>query len=92
MFGMPVRGTIEYLNPEGKRYALNDQVATLLVRPRGWHLSEKHIRVDGQPISASLFDFALYVFHNARHRMTPRFRYLPVSAQAGAPPGGPPLE
>jgi malate synthase len=65
-----VRGTIEYLNPEGKRYTLNGQVATLLVRPRGWHLSEKHIRVDGQPISASLFDFALYVFHNARHRMT----------------------
>src|SRR5262252_6838695 len=64
-----VRGTIEYESPEGKRYALNPKVATLLVRPRGWHLPEKHLLIDGQPASASLFDFALYFFHNARYRM-----------------------
>jgi malate synthase len=61
-----VRRSIEFENPEGKRYALNDEVATLLVRPRGWHLPEKHVEVDGQPVSASLFDFGLYFFHNAR--------------------------
>ena len=65
-----VRGTVEYVNPEGKCYTLNRQVATLLVRPRGWHLSETHIRVDGEVVSASLFDFALYFFHNARYRVT----------------------
>ncbi|MEY2427426.1 MAG: malate synthase [Verrucomicrobiota bacterium] len=63
-----VRGTIEFASPEGKRYKLNPSVATLIVRPRGWHLPEKHILVDGQPTSASLFDFALYFFHNARYR------------------------
>src|SRR6266404_6243655 len=65
-----VRGTIEFESPEGKRYTLNRETATLLVRPRGWHLPEKHILVDGQPASASLFDFALYFFHNARYRLT----------------------
>src|SRR6266481_4566453 len=64
-----VRGAIEYTSPEGKSYRLNQKVATLLVRPRGWHLTEKHILVDGQPASASLFDFALYFFHNARYRV-----------------------
>jgi len=64
-----VRGVIEYASPEGKRYVLNQEVATMLVRPRGWHLTEKHVLVDGQPASASLFDFALYFFHNARHRV-----------------------
>jgi malate synthase len=64
-----VRGTIEYVSPEGKHYQLNQRVATLLVRPRGWHLPEKHVRVDGAVASASLFDFALYFFHNARHRV-----------------------
>src|SRR5271169_3372666 len=61
-----VAGTISYDSPEGKRYELNSRVATLLVRPRGWHLIERHFQVDGQPISASLFDFGLYFFHNAR--------------------------
>ncbi len=61
-----VRRTIEYRSPEGKSYRLKDQVATLLVRPRGWHLVEKHLHVAGQPISGSLFDFGLYFFHNAR--------------------------
>ena len=64
-----VRGTIEYISPEGKRYKLKERVATLLVRPRGWHLTEKHLRVDGEPGSASLFDFAMYFFHNARRRL-----------------------
>jgi malate synthase len=63
-----VRGAIEYTSPEGKSYRLNRHVATLLVRPRGWHLPEKHLLVDGQPASASLFDFAMYFFHNARYR------------------------
>src|SRR5258708_30801704 len=55
-----VRGAIDYASPEGKSYRLNKQVATLIVRPRGWHLLEKHIRIDGEPASASLLDFALY--------------------------------
>jgi malate synthase len=63
-----VRKAMEFTSPEGKRYKLNSRVATLLVRPRGWHLPEKHVRVDGQPASASLFDFALYFFHNVRYR------------------------
>jgi len=63
-----------------KSYALNDRLATLVVRPRGWHLPEAHVEVDGEPISASLFDFGLYVFHNGRERLdrgsAPYF-YLP---------------
>src|SRR2546421_8750723 len=54
-----VTRTIAYTSPEGKRYALEARTATLVVRPRGWHLVEKHLTVDGQPISASLFDFGL---------------------------------
>ncbi|NWJ96841.1 MAG: malate synthase A [Chloroflexi bacterium] len=61
-----IAGTITYSSPEGKEYALNDTIATLLVRPRGWHLLEKHVLVDGQPISGGLFDFGLYFFHNAK--------------------------
>lgn len=61
-----VRREIRFANPDGKEYRLNDEIATLLVRPRGWHLVEKHVLVDGQPVSASLFDFGLYFFHNAR--------------------------
>jgi malate synthase len=61
-----VRGTITYKSPEGKSYQLNPTPATLLVRPRGWHLDEKHVLVDGKPVSASLFDFGLFFFHNAR--------------------------
>ena len=61
-----VRLTITFENPDGRTYRLNEEIATLLVRPRGWHLPERHVLVDGQPISASLFDFGLYFFHNAR--------------------------
>jgi malate synthase len=60
-----IERTIFLQTPE-KEYRLNEQVATLLVRPRGWHLDEKHLRVDGRAISGSLFDFGLYFFHNAR--------------------------
>jgi malate synthase len=60
------RRTIEFTSPEGKKYKLNDKVATLLVRPRGWHLNEKHALREGKPISGSLFDFGLYFFHNAK--------------------------
>jgi malate synthase len=61
-----VAGTISYTSPEGKRYALGPSPATLIVRPRGWHLVERHVTVDGEPISASLFDFGLFFFHNAK--------------------------
>lgn len=57
--------TIRFENPDGKTYELDDQTATLLVRPRGWHLDEKHLLVDGEPISASIFDFGMYMFHSA---------------------------
>ncbi|MDR2011683.1 MAG: malate synthase A [Rhodanobacter sp.] len=61
-----VDGTIQYTSPEGKHYRVNDNPAVLLVRPRGWHLPERHICVDGQPMAGSLVDFGLFVFHNAR--------------------------
>ena len=66
--------------PGGKSYRLNPQIATLMVRPRGWQLDERHVLVDGAPISASLFDFGLYFFHNAREalqRGTGPYVYLP---------------
>ena len=75
-----VRSTIEFQNPDGKAYTLNDEIATLLVRPRGWHLDEGHVLADGEPMSASLFDFGLYFFHNA-HELIERgsgpYFYLP---------------
>ncbi len=75
-----VRRTLDFASPEGKQYRLNDTIATLLVRPRGWHLVERHVTVDGRPVSASLFDFGLYLFHNARallDRGTGPYFYLP---------------
>jgi malate synthase len=75
-----VRRTISYTSPAGKRYALAERTATLMVRPRGWHLVEKHVRCDGEPVSASLFDFALYLFHNAEElvaRGSGPYFYLP---------------
>jgi len=75
-----IRRSITFQSPEGKQYRLNAQTATLLVRPRGWHLMEHHLQVDGAPVSGALFDFALYVFHNAKeaiaHNTGPYF-YLP---------------
>lgn len=76
-----VRKTIEYVNPsDGKVYRLNDETAVLFVRPRGWHLEEKHVLVDDEPVSASLFDFGLYFFHNAHALLasgTGPYFYLP---------------
>jgi malate synthase len=75
-----VNRTISFVSPEGKHYQLNDTTATLLVRPRGWHLVENHVRVDGDPVSGALFDFALYFFHNAKPllaRNTGPYFYLP---------------
>lgn len=75
-----VRKSLEFSSPEGKSYKLKDQIATLLVRPRGWHLEEKHVRVDGEVMSGSLFDFGLYFFHNAHERLsrgTAPYFYLP---------------
>jgi len=75
-----VNGVISYVSPEGKRYELSERTAVLMVRPRGWHLVEKHFLVDGQPISGGLFDFGLFFFHNAKALMAkgsgPYF-YLP---------------
>ena len=75
-----VNKTINFTNTNGKYYELNENTATLMVRPRGWHLVEKHITVDGEPISASIFDFAMYFFHNVNSLITngtgPYF-YLP---------------
>lgn len=64
-----VRGTISYTNDQGKHYQLNPQTAVLFVRPRGWHLNEKHFLVDGQPMPGGLFDFGLYFFHNVQERI-----------------------
>ena len=61
-----VNRTISFASPEGKRYVLNQRVATLLVRPRGWHLPENHVLIDGKPVAGAIFDFALYFFHNAK--------------------------
>jgi len=75
-----VRRTLEFASPEGKRYRLGEKLATLVVRPRGWHLEEKHVLVDGRSMSASLVDFGLYFFHNAREllaRGSGPYFYLP---------------
>src|SRR5207237_7399345 len=61
-----VNRTISHKSTERKEYKLNPKTAVLIVRPRGWHLLEKHVLLDGQPVSASLFDFALYLFHNSK--------------------------
>jgi malate synthase len=75
-----VRRRIEYAGPEGRTYRLNERTATLMVRPRGWHLDERHLKRRGRAISASLFDFGLFLFHNAaelRRRGTGPYFYLP---------------
>ena len=75
-----VARTISFDNPDGKTYRLNDKTATLLVRPRGWHLPEKHVLVDGSPIAGAFLDFGLFFFHNARRlleRGSAPYFYLP---------------
>ena len=76
----PVRRRLTLTTPEGKQYRLADATATLVVRPRGWHLVERHVRVDGIPVPAGLFDFGIYFFHNAselRARGSGPYFYLP---------------
>jgi malate synthase len=76
-----IRRTIAYADPaSGKQYKLNDKTAVLFVRARGWHLEERHVRVDGEPMSGSIFDFGLYFFHNAKEllaRGSGPYFYLP---------------
>ncbi|HEV2067491.1 MAG TPA: malate synthase A [Thermomicrobiales bacterium] len=75
-----VRRTITFANPDGRQYQLNETTATLVVRPRGWHLNEAHIEVDGEPVSGSLVDFGFYFFNNAQElidRGSGPYFYLP---------------
>ncbi len=75
-----VRGTIEHTGPDGREYKLEEETATLLVRPRGWHLVERHVLVDGDPVAGGLFDFGLFLFHNAEEQLARGagpFFYLP---------------
>jgi len=77
--GQAIRRTLK-LEQNGKTYQLNDKIATLQVRPRGWHLDEKHVTVDGQRVSGGIFDFALFLFHNAKEQVARGagpFFYLP---------------
>jgi malate synthase len=75
-----VNRTISHVSQSGKHYRLNKEVAVMFMRPRGWHMVEKHLTVDGKPVSASLFDFGLYYFHNAKtllSRGSAPYFYLP---------------
>jgi malate synthase len=75
-----IERTLDFTSPEGKEYRLNPEVATLVVRPRGWHLEERHVEVGGKPVSGSLFDFGLYFFHNAKRLLekgSGPYYYLP---------------
>jgi malate synthase len=75
-----VQRTIDHTAPNGKRYQVDEKTAVLIVRPRGWHLEEKNVLFQGKPIAASLFDFGLYLYHNAREllqRGTGPYFYLP---------------
>jgi malate synthase len=75
-----IERTIEFVSPDNRVYRLNERTATLMVRPRGWHLEERHLLVDGAPASASLFDFGLFFFHNAKRLLasgTGPYFYLP---------------
>jgi malate synthase len=74
------RRTITFTSPEGKKYALKEKTATIVVRPRGWHLEEKHVMLGGRRLSGSLFDWGLYFFHNAKEllaRGSGPYFYLP---------------
>ena len=75
-----IEATIEFTAPDGREYRLGEQTATLLVRPRGWHLDDKHVIVDGRAITGAFLDFGLYAFHNARRLLAKGsgpFFYLP---------------
>ncbi|MEH7353843.1 malate synthase A [Neobacillus drentensis] len=75
-----VNRTISFENPNGKKYVLNEEIAVLIPRPRGLHLEEKHVLLDGKPISGSFFDFGMYFFHNVKNLLasgTGPYFYLP---------------
>jgi malate synthase len=75
-----IAGAIEFTGPDGREYRLGDEVATLLVRPRGWHLVEKHVRIDGEPVAGAFVDAGLYLYRNARALLdkgTGPYLYLP---------------
>src|SRR5919197_1979346 len=75
-----IAGTIEFTGPDGREYRLGDKIATLLVRPRGWHLVEKHVRIDGVPVAGAFVDAGMYLFRNARALLdqgTGPYLYLP---------------
>jgi malate synthase len=75
-----IERTIQFESPEGKKYSLDEDIATLIVRPRGWHLNERHVVIDGRPVSGGLFDFGLFVFHNAKRLLdkgSGPYLYLP---------------
>src|SRR5688572_27617427 len=77
---LAVRHKLDFTSDDGKSYKLNQKLATLMVRPRGWHLLEKHVTVDNEPVSASLFDFGMHFFHNAKEllkRGSGPYFYLP---------------
>lgn len=81
-----VRGELTFTSPEGKKYAMNKKdLAVLIVRPRGWHLPERHVLLNGEPIPGGLFDFGIYFFHNAKERIkrgTGPYFYLPKTESA----------
>ena len=87
-----IEGTITYDASEGKHYELDDEVATLLVRPRGWHLPEKHLQVDGETLAGAFMDFGLYFFHNAQRLLDHGNGAVLLPAQDGAPPRGAAVE
>ena len=73
-------GTISFKNPDGKEYTLGDTLATMILRPRGWHMSERHLIIDGEQVSAGIFDFGLSFFHNVAGRLAKGvgiYYYLP---------------
>jgi malate synthase len=75
-----VRRVISFTSPEGKQYRLNDKTGVLFVRPRGWHLPEKHVKIDGEPVPGGIFDFGLFFYHNAKEQLargTGPYFYLP---------------
>ncbi len=73
-----IRREIDFEAENGKKYALKDKVAVLKVRPRGWHLTEKHLEINGEPISASIFDFGLYFFHNAKELISREVAHISI--------------
>ena len=88
-----IRRTITFSDPTtGKSYALKEKTAVLFVRARGWHLEERHILVDGEFTSGSIFDFAMYFFHNAKELLTRRHRSIFLPAEDGIASGSPSVE